>query len=168
MNHHTRRLLAAVACLLFLSGCATMTRGTTQALTVDSVPIGATVSLSNGERCETPCTLKLKRKYPVAVEMCKAGFEPVTTNVVSQISGAGAAGMAGNVLVGGLIGVGVDAASGATKELRPNPLSVQLVAGSPGCMTPSFPAVPEGGQTPEEYARKQKKKVGSTQQVTTR
>jgi hypothetical protein len=34
--------------------------------------------------------------------------------------------MAGNVLVGGLIGVGVDAASGATKELKPNPLAVTL------------------------------------------
>jgi hypothetical protein len=36
--------------------------------------------------------------------------------------------MAGNVLIGGLIGIGVDAASGATKELRPNPLVVKLVS----------------------------------------
>jgi hypothetical protein len=35
--------------------------------------------------------------------------------------------MAGNVLVGGLIGVAIDAGSGATKELKPNPLVVKLV-----------------------------------------
>lgn len=59
--------------------------------------------------------------------------------------------MAGNVLVGGLIGVGVDAASGATKDLRPNPLVLQLVAETPGCEAPEFPQVPAGGQTPEKY-----------------
>ncbi len=35
--------------------------------------------------------------------------------------------MAGNVLVGGLIGAGVDAISGATKDLKPNPVNVRLV-----------------------------------------
>jgi hypothetical protein len=34
--------------------------------------------------------------------------------------------MAGNVLVGGLIGIGVDAYSGAMNDLVPNPLSVKL------------------------------------------
>lgn len=159
MNDFRRPMLAVFVCAVAgLSGCATITRGTTQAWTVDSAPLGATVSLSNGERCETPCTLKLKRKYPLAVEVCKPGYAIVNTNVLSQISGAGAAGMAGNVLVGGLIGVGVDAASGATKELRPNPVSLQLVAETPGCLSPAFPAVPEGGQTPEEYAKQNKKK----------
>jgi hypothetical protein len=168
MKNQNRRLLAAATCLALLSGCATVTRGTTQAWTVDSVPVGATVSLSNGERCETPCTLKLKRKHPVAVQLCKVGYEPVNTQVMSHISGAGAAGMAGNVLIGGLIGVGVDAASGATKELSPNPLRVDLVAGTPGCATPEFPAVPNGGQTPEEYAKKQKKKTDKSRQVSAR
>jgi hypothetical protein len=146
-----------VACTLLLGGCATVTRGTTQVLTVESMPLGATVSFSNGERCETPCTLKLKRKYPVQVEVCKIGFAPVSTQILSQISGAGGTAMAGNILVGGLIGVGVDAASGATKDLRPNPLSVQLVEAAPGCENPAFPAVPEGGQTPEEYAKSKPK-----------
>lgn len=154
-----RRLGLATGVFMTLAsvGCATITRGTTQALTIDSTPIGATVSLSNGERCETPCTLTLKRKYPLAVELCKSGFRPVLTQVHSQIAGSGAAGMAGNVLVGGLIGVGVDAASGATKDLRPNPLAVTLVEETPGCAAPSFPAVPEGGQTPEEYAQSKSK-----------
>jgi hypothetical protein len=36
------------------------------------------------------------------------------------------AGMAGNILLGGIVGVVVDATSGATKELKPNPLRVKL------------------------------------------
>ena len=34
--------------------------------------------------------------------------------------------MAGNVIFGGIIGAAVDAASGATKKLVPNPINVQL------------------------------------------
>lgn len=109
--------------------------------------------MSNGERCETPCTLKIRRKYPFAVEICKQGFHTVNTTVQSGISGGGAAGMAGNVLVGGLIGVGVDAGTGAAKDLKPNPLTVQLVEETPGCQLASFPAVPEDGESPEEHGK---------------
>lgn len=155
---HIWLALLALAMSLAGTGCATVTRGTTEVLSVDSTPSGATVSMSNGERCQTPCAVELKRKYPVTVEVCKAGYAPVVTNILSQISGAGSAGMAGNVLVGGIIGAGVDASSGAMRDLRPNPLSVTLEAADPGCMEPSFPAVPEKGQSPAEYAKKKKKK----------
>ena len=150
--------LCVLASALVATGCATVTRGTTQPWTIDSMPSGAVASLSNGERCETPCSLTLKRKYPFNVEICKPGYRTMNTSVVSGISGAGATGMAGNVLVGGLIGVGVDAASGASKDLTPNPLVVNLVEEPEGCITPSFPVVPEGGQTAEEYAKQTKKK----------
>lgn len=153
MRNSCRPALAAcLVAMLGLGGCATVTRGTTQAWTVESKPIGATVSLSNGERCETPCTLKLKRKHPVAVQVCKAGYEVVDTTVQSEISAGGGTAMAGNVILGGLIGAGIDAGSGAMKDLRPNPLVLELVAGDPGCTTPAFPAAPEGGQSPAEYA----------------
>ena len=118
-------LVAAMS--LFAQGCATITRGTTQAWIVESDPIGAEVELSSGERCRTPCTLEKKRKHAFTVTITKAGYEPVQTQVLSAISGAGATGMAGNVLVGGIIGIGIDAGSGATKDLRPNPLVVKLV-----------------------------------------
>lgn len=39
---------------------------------------------------------------------------------------SGGAALAGNVLVGGIIGLGVDAATGASKELTPNPVRVTL------------------------------------------
>jgi hypothetical protein len=120
----TRLLLIA---LLPLTGaCATITRGTSEAWTVTSDPSGAEVKLSTGQECITPCTLKLKRKESFTVTIHKPGYRTVTTQVISQVAGAGAAGMAGNLIVGGIIGVGVDAATGATKERKPNPLEVVL------------------------------------------
>lgn len=150
-------LAALVVLALAASGCATFIRGSTQALTIDSLPGGATVSLSNGERCTTPCVLKLKRKHPVAVELCKPGYRQALTLVRSELGSAGAVRMAGNALIGGLIGVGVDAASGAAKDLNPNVLAVLLQEQAPGCTVPAFPAVPERGQTPQAYARDKRK-----------
>ncbi|MGO1071861.1 PEGA domain-containing protein [Lysobacter sp. CA199] len=162
MHHLPQRLALALAVLMTLAGagCATFVRGSTQAVTIDSLPGGATVSLSNGERCATPCTLKLKRKHPVAVELCKPGYRQALAQVRSEVGRGGAFGLAGNMLVGGLIGAGVDAASGAAKDLNPNVLAVLLLEEAPGCTVPTFPAIPEHGQTPEDYARdkaKQKK-----------
>lgn len=118
--------LVLASLLPLATGCATITRGTTEAWTVDSRPQGADVRLSTGQECTTPCTLELKRKTAFTVVVNKEGYKTAKAQVISQVAGAGAAGMAGNVLVGGIIGVGVDAASGATKELKPNPLMLEL------------------------------------------
>ena len=65
----------------------------------------------------------------------REGYETAHVNVTTQVAGAGAAGMAGNVLVGGIIGVGIDAYSGGMLEHKPNPVKVTLVpvktAGAP-------------------------------------
>jgi hypothetical protein len=98
-------------------------------MAIDSVPQGATATLDtvNGQiTCKTPCALQLPRKHPFNVTFEKAGFETATANVIPRQAGAGSAGMAGNLLVGGLIGVAVDASSGAMKDLYPNPLVVTL------------------------------------------
>lgn len=44
----------------------------------------------------------------------------------SVVTGGGVASGAGNVIAGGLIGIGVDAGTGANKDLRPNPIIAQL------------------------------------------
>ncbi|WP_246529545.1 hypothetical protein [Microvirga zambiensis] len=46
--------------------------------------------------------------------------------VQTRVAGSGAAGFAGNVLIGGLVGMGVDAATGATLEHFPNPVNASL------------------------------------------
>lgn len=67
--------------------------------------------------------------------------------------------MAGNVLVGGLIGIAVDSVSGAYNSLYPNPVSVHLVprgkSGAeadkhgPSSTTKSTSPAPKTSATPE-------------------
>jgi len=121
-----RRYLTLACILLSASGCATITRGTTEALVINTEPPGANATLSSGHFCKTPCSIELKRGNSVHVKIEKEGYLTVDTDIQSQIASAGAAGMAGNVLLGGLIGAGIDAATGATKQLVPNPLVVKL------------------------------------------
>lgn len=129
MNTTPRLLIAgcALALLASFSGCASVTRGTKDTLVVESEPSGASVRLSTGHTGKTPTSFQLPRKHGFDVFIEKEGYEPLTVHVSSQISGKGALGMSGNVLVGGVIGVGVDALTGATKDLKPNPVKVTLV-----------------------------------------
>jgi hypothetical protein len=121
------RIISALFLLLILSGCATITRGTQEAFAIESNPPGATAKLSTGLTCQTPCSIKVKRRGDFTVKIEKEGYETVEATVTSSIDGAGGAGMAGNVILGGLIGAGVDAGTGAMHSHKPNPLSVTMV-----------------------------------------
>ena len=56
----------------------------------------------------------------------KPGYETVQATVTNKVGGQGGAAMAGNVIVGGVVGAGVDVASGAMLDLTPNPLVVTM------------------------------------------
>lgn len=121
------RAVALACAATSLTACATMTRGTTQEFTVESSPPGASVTTSNGFTCpSTPCTFRMARKSGFTVTVSKEGYIDQTQTVESAMAGAGGAALAGNILVGGIIGAGVDASSGALNDLRPNPLIVTL------------------------------------------
>ena len=123
---------------LSMSACATVTRGTSQSFEVQSTPPGASVQTSNGFGCEaTPCTFKMARKTAFTATVSLPGYVSQTLPVESRMSSGGGTAMAGNILVGGLIGAGVDASSGALNDLTPNPLIVTLVPES--AATPSRP-----------------------------
>ncbi len=147
------KLIAAGLALAFsglFGGCASVTRGTKDTLVVESDPAGAQVRLSNGQTGTTPTSFKLPRSKALTVYIEKEGYEPLTVAVNSQVSGVGAAGMAGNVLVGGLIGAGVDMATGATKDLRPNPVKAKLVPCAP--LAPVPVATPASETAPAPVA----------------
>lgn len=90
-----------------LSGCATITRGSSESFVIETTPAGANVTLSNGLSCMTPCSLKVKRRPLLQVTIEKSGYKTIRTTVTSSVQGGGAAGMAGNVY-------------------KPNPLRVEL------------------------------------------
>jgi hypothetical protein len=127
MNDRLISALCVAVCLVLASGCASITRGTTEAYAVQTKPPGAEVRSSSGWRCETPCSVKVKRRSDFVLTITKPGYENVTATVTSSIDGAGAAGMAGNVILGGIIGAGIDAGTGAMHSHKPNPLVVEMV-----------------------------------------
>ncbi|HET9615607.1 MAG TPA: hypothetical protein VFP74_00435 [Pseudolabrys sp.] len=61
------------------------------------------------------------------VTFSKPGYQDVTVPLKTKVAGAGAVGVAGNVIIGGAVGVVVDTASGAALDHYPNPLRVNLV-----------------------------------------
>lgn len=120
------RVVGVLAVGLALSGCASITRGWNEQMQFSSVPSEANVRTSMGFQCLTPCTLQVGRKDEFTVVFSKAGYETKEVQVRTQVAGGGAAGFAGNVLLGGVVGMGVDVASGAALEHCPNPVSVTL------------------------------------------
>ncbi len=131
------RGLSAVALMAGLTACATVTRGTSEQFTVSSTPPGAQAHTSNGFNCEsTPCTIRIPRKDSFTITVTKAGYKPSVTDVAPELAATGAAGFVGNALIGGFIGAAVDVGTGATMDLKPNPLSVTLQPVDPPAAAP--------------------------------
>lgn len=123
-----KQSLAAALVAVGLAACGSVTRGTTELIAFTSEPPGAAVATTTNRYCPTtPCSLDVPRSEEFDVTFTKAGFQPQTVPVRTKLAGAGAAGFAGNVLAGGVIGMGVDAYTGAAMDHTPNPVAVTLV-----------------------------------------
>lgn len=106
-------------CMLLLTpfllcGCATIVEGTTQQLSVTSFPEQqAQCTLTNSQGTyfvSTPGTVTVhKTKTDLIVKCQKSGFDDSAQVQPARLTAA----TAGNILAGGIIGIGVDAASGA-------------------------------------------------------
>lgn len=116
------RAMGLFFALSLVSGCATVVKGTTQAIPVNSDPTGAEVLVNNNMLGITPTEIKLKRKNDHQVIIRKEGYSTVTMPVLKSVGGA----VWGNVLAGGIIGWGVDATSGAQYNLSPETIFVTL------------------------------------------
>jgi hypothetical protein len=119
---------ALVAAAVVLSGCATIVEGTTQSVSVKSTPVdGAQCTLVNSQGTwyiTTPgSTTVHKTKTDLDVTCTKAGFLPGHLVATSHFGATTAA----NILAGGVIGIGVDAASGANYHYD-SPIVVPLGA----------------------------------------
>lgn len=129
------RSLVASACLVVLAGCATVFNGTSQSVTIKSVPEGANVVVTNGDGVgvhngTTPVTLSLKRgrgyfkSETYKVVITKPGFANKEVMLNASMSGW----YVGNILIGGLIGfLAVDPLTGAMYTF-PSDVSETLVA----------------------------------------
>jgi hypothetical protein len=122
------RVVAVCLVASALGACGSITRGTTEPVAFLSEPSGAAMTSNKGYACPvTPCTLEVGRSDEFDATFTKAGYAPQLVPVRTKIVGSGAAGFAGNLLAGGIIGMGVDAATGAAMDHVPNPVSAVLV-----------------------------------------
>lgn len=105
--------------LVVCAGCATVTRGSTQSVSVNA-PQGAICTLTSpsfGTRTITaPNTVVLEKgSNDVNVHCKKACYRDGTGVIASSFEEM----TAGNILIGGVIGLGVDMASGAINKTSP-------------------------------------------------
>jgi len=139
------RSLAALALLgTALSGCASIVKGSSQDIQLSSGDVsGAECKLSNtrGEwSATTPAKVTVKRsKSALQVHCAKDGYQDGT-----QVANSGFESWTiGNLLIGGLIGIGIDAGTGAINEY-PDMVQVPM---TPARSTTSS-AAPAGGSAP--------------------
>jgi len=112
----------AIAALSLVSGCASITRGSTNEVSFTSSPEGAEVVTSVGQSCATPCTMIFERRLDFGATFT-LDDEKREISVISDIAanGVGAV-VGGNLLFGGPIGAGIDVATGAGLDHFPDPV----------------------------------------------
>lgn len=122
-----------------MAGCATITRGTTQTVAINTPgapdALCTLISPSIGtQTVTTPGIVTLaKGSSAVSIRCSKECYSDGTGVLASNMDGM----TAGNVVVGGVIGLGVDAATGAMNQYAPQADIVMAPDGS--CTPPTAP-----------------------------
>jgi len=110
--------IAAIAALgVALSGCASIIKGSSQSIAITTPPVsGASCVLSSKEgnwSLMSPGVVTVeKSKEDIQARCTKSGYQDGVATIPSNFQGW----TVGNLLLGGVIGLGVDAATGAINE----------------------------------------------------
>lgn len=125
-------LCVGAGVLSILTGCASVTHGTTQNVKIETMTAAGKVV--NGAKClisndRNDAVMRSGDSVPVrrsganlSIECTQPGFAPANGQAVSRAN----VGMAGNILIGGLIGAAVDAGTAAGYNY---PSWIQLIFG---------------------------------------
>lgn len=131
----TKTALLGITLLIGLSfiGCASIMHGSKQEIMFKTTPAGANVTVTDAMgtthgSCQTPCSIKLKRKGTYKADIAKAGYAPV--NIVLERKSDGW--IWGNILFGGIIGLIIDFSNGAAYKLEPSDVMTTLSANMQG------------------------------------
>lgn len=147
------RFVGIAALSVMLGGCASVTRGTTENISISSTPSGVEAVVSGMDvptTCTTPCAVVVKRNADISITFQKEGYEPQIVPLSRDVQTSGAAGFAGNLLLGGVIGMGVDAATGAATDHKPNPVIVTMQpTGRARPPAPKKPRTPAAAPPPD-------------------
>lgn len=111
------RLLALGLLLPHLAACGAIFGGTRESIQVNSSPQTATVTTAPGTGTyTTPTTLNLERKNDYTLRFTRDGYRDATFDIQHSLRGGI---VALDIIFTGLIGVVVDAATGAWFKLEP-------------------------------------------------
>jgi hypothetical protein len=120
--------LAGVALVLLTTGCATLTKGTQQTITVATDPPGAACTMSRDAKAvavvnPTPGSMPIEKGAGTISILCKKqGYQDAAGVLASEFQAM----TFGNILFGGVVGIVVDAASGAMHRY-PDRVTITLI-----------------------------------------
>ena len=123
-----KSIFIAAVSVVILSGCSTIVEGRSQKISLNTTPSGASCQLSRlgnpiGRVSPTPGTVIVeKSRDDIIIECEKAGYK--NTSYINKSDYAAAS--FGNIILGGGIGVGVDAATGAHNKYE-SPVNINLL-----------------------------------------
>jgi len=143
------RKVMALFVVLALPGCASIVTGTSHTMAVSSEPEGATCKLERGGETigyvnQTPATASFSKSSKTIVVSCDKDQKTFAGN--STVDPSIQPWILGYVLLGGIVGIVVDASSGAVSQY-PNSTKVVLnptAVSTPTASTVPAPQVPAG------------------------
>lgn len=120
--HAKFRIAPLLALLLAPAACATIIHGTSQDIAIHSTPENAAVVVDSAPIGHTPLVYKMSRNREHTVTLTLDGYQPETIHLTRSVSGW----FFGNILIGGLVGIAVDAVTGGMYNLKPGELQSAL------------------------------------------
>ena len=117
-----RKFLLA-ACSIYLCSCASIINTGRQSVPIRSNPAGATIVINDSTYGKTPLTLNMKRKKKDRMLVLKMeGYVDYRIQMARTLSGW----FFGNLIIGGGIGMIIDAATGCMYNIKPEIIDVNL------------------------------------------
>jgi len=115
-------VLLSLVVVLLVSSCATIILSSSQQVGISSSPTGASVTIDDEPKGETPIIEKLSRKDNHIIKIELEGYEPFEIKTTRSTSGW----VWGNIVFGGLIGLAVDAITGGMYVIKPDQIEAEL------------------------------------------
>lgn len=115
-------IIVVLAAAGLVAGCASVTKGTSQNITINSAPSGATCTVMRdgalvASIASTPQVIHVsKSKKDLTLTCNLAGYKQAQYVVPSDVEAM----TAGNVIFGGLVGLAIDASTGAMNKYDAN------------------------------------------------
>lgn len=116
------RTIVVATSALFMAACATLIHGPEQDLAINSTPAGASITIDGEQLGETPAVVRLARSREHYLQLDLPGYLPYQMKLSRTTSGW----VWGNIVFGGVIGVVIDASSGAMYRLKPGMVDASM------------------------------------------